>query len=200
MKKYRPEILTLDGYQEKSVNNLLQSIEKSKNVTLDRVLVSLGIPHVGKKTAKQISSLIDTTTSIEVIFSQLCELDEQKLLDTKDIGPETARAVREFFEKNTTMIKNLFSHLRIIPTNISEKNTHVGIFSEKSFCVTGTFEEISREKIHKIIEENGGYVRSSVSKNLDYLIAGEKAGSKLQKAIDCGVSVISFEEMKKMLI
>jgi DNA ligase (NAD+) len=204
LSKYREEFFKIEWYKEKSVNNLIEAIEKARHVSLDKVFVSLGIPNVGKKTAKIIASSIymisnDTHKSIlDSIFS----IDEIYLLEAKDIWPETARAFIEYFVENREMVENLFSQLNIqIPENgliVHQEWVEQVKFIGKSFCVTGSFDGISREEIHEIIEKNGGEIRSSVSAKLDYLIVWENAGSKLDKAMQFAVPILTLPEWKEM--
>ena len=196
---YRNQILELDGYQEKSVQNLIDSLEKSRHTTLDRMLVWLGIPNVGKKTAKQLSKVHiqlvweKIWSPLEILFS----ITEEELLEVKDIWPETARAFVEYMSENRELVERLFGELDIqIPEQIlpSSEWQNQKVLQGKSFCVTGSFASLSRDEIHEIIETHGGEVRSSVSSKLDYLIAGESAGSKLAKAKECWVQMLTLDE------
>lgn len=199
---YREQILELDGYQEKSVQNLIDSLEKSRNTTLDRMLVGLGIPNVGKKTGKQLSNRIYNLSNskesslLETIFI----VSEEDLLEVKDIGPETARSFVEYMNSNKEMVERLYYELHISSwIIIQDSELQASEILGKSFCVTGTFENLSRDEIHEIIEKNGGEVRTSVSSKLDYLIAWESAGSKLAKANEYGVQVFNIEDFLKKI-
>ena len=118
----------------------------------------------------------------------------------KDIGPETARAFVEYMTENRELVEWLFNELNI-PTWVIAQDVELQAseISGKSFCVTGTFEKFSQDEIHEMIEKNGGEVRTSVSSKLDYLIAWESAGSKLAKANEYGVQVLSIEEFLKKI-
>lgn len=213
---FRNEILGLDGYQEKSVQNLIDSLEKSRNTTLDRMLVGLGIPNVGKKTGKQIASVIarhdhaheqskdswlitGMLPSLQwrnhgIIWS-LFSITEEELLEVKDIGPETARSFVEYMNSNRELVERLCNELHILSwITAQDSELQASEIFGKSFCVTGTFENLSRDEIHEIIEKNGGEVRTSVSSKLDYLVAWESAGSKLAKANEYGVQVLNIDE------
>lgn len=115
----------------------------------------------------------------------------------KDIGPETARSICDYFQTHTVLLQRLFERVEVIfaPQKSSESS---GVLSGKTFCVTGTF-ALSRDEIHALIEENGGEIRTSVSGNLDYLIAGDNAGSKKEKAQSLGVTVLDWVEFEKIL-
>ena len=157
----------------------------------------MGIPNVGKKIAKQIAKIFAGKNSHEEIFAKLFSVSEEELLEIPDIGPETARGFVNFMENNREIVENFIAELTF------EKTETVAMEGErllgKSFCVTGSFEGISRDEIHEKIEQNGGEVRSSVSAKLDFLIAGEKAGSKLAKAEELGVKVLSLEEFMETI-
>ncbi len=228
--KYREKFFEIEGYKEKSVNNLLESLEKARHTTLDRVLVAIGIPNVGKKTAKVIarsviarSESVPVTNDVAIQVSENSEhgllptsqwriqqsiflLTEEELLEVKDIGPETARAFVEYMAENREMVERLFSKLeiqipetRFLPTQEWRENKNMSSIFGKSFCVTGSFKNISREEIHEMIEKHGGEVRTAVTSKLDYLIVWENAGSKKSKAEDLGVKIIPIEEFISML-
>ena len=245
LRNYREQFLELEWYKEKSVNNLFEAIENSRHTTLDRVFVALGIPNVGKKTARLIaSSVIARNHSVSVsddvaiqisennntgllrppggflssfhsdspfpsqwqqyiLIQTIFSLTEEDLLEVKDIGPETARAFVDYVEENSLLIERLLHELDIqIPETKSSssqewKHGDSQIFG-KSFCVTGSYEWISRDEIHELIEKNGGEVRTSVTAKLDYLIVGSDAGSKKSKAESLGVKCIGIEEFNKL--
>jgi len=114
----------------------------------------------------------------------------------KDIGPGTAGTISTYFETHKHLLERLLARVTIVFPKTIEKTS--GVLAGKTFCVTGTF-TLSRDDIHAIIEEHGGEVRTAVSGNLDYLIAGENAGSKREKALSLGVKVLSWEEFQKLL-
>lgn len=197
LSKYHDELLKIEGYKEKSVNNLFDAIEKARNTTLDRAFVALGIPNVGKKTAKQIVTLFDDIFDQNWLLQKIFEITEENLLNLADIGPETARAFVNFMSDNRQMVEKFFWELNF--SFSQEKNKNSSILSGKSFCVTGSFDTISRDEIHSMIEQNGGEVRTSVSKNLDFLIAGEKAGSKLEKAENLDVKILTLDDFFELI-
>ena len=113
LRNYREQFFTLEGYKEKSVNNLLEAIEKARHTTLDRVFVALGIPNVGKKTARLLSGIIYRISKIKnlPIFETIRNITLEDLLEVKDIGPETAGACIEYVEENNLLIERLLHEL-----------------------------------------------------------------------------------------
>jgi len=189
--EHREEFLTLEWYKERSVDNLLQAIEDKRTLPVEKLIASLGIPWVGKRTAKLLAPLFQSQDDI-LVFSKTPE----ELEIIKDIGPETARSICEYFQTHTLLLQRLIERIQIVYA--PEKNQgSSGTLAGKTFCVTGTF-TLSRDEIHAIIEENGGEVRTSVSGNLDYLIAGDNAGSKKEKAQSFGVTVLDWEGFKNL--
>ncbi len=200
--RYRDQFFELEGYKEKSVNNLLEALEKARHTTLDRVFVALGIPNVGKKTARLISSYelwIMSHDGIDMkknLLQAILTTKEEQLLEIKDIGPETARAFVEYVGENSLLIERLLHELQIqIPSTKPANQLPSQPLFWKSFCVTGSFEWISRDEIHSMIEEQGGEVRTAVTGKLDYLIVGTDAGSKKSKAESLGVKCIGLEQL-----
>jgi DNA ligase (NAD+) len=196
--RHREEFFTLEGYKEKSVNNLLESLEKARHTTLDRVLVALGIPNVGKKTGKILAeNIFSLRNEWEELIDVMNRVTYESLETLYDIGPETARSVIEYIEENNLLIERLFHELHIsIPV---KKENILGKFSGLAFCVTWSFDALSRDEIHELIEQNGGEVRTAVTGKLDYLIVGENAGSKKSKAESLGVKCINLDEFQLML-
>ncbi len=165
------------------------------------MLVALGIPQVGKKTGKILANFVFTLRSEEESIMEVLEhITFEALESLHDIGPETARSVVEYIEENSLLIERLLHELDIIiPVRNELSTSQVLKLSGKSFCVTGSFEHVSRDTIHELIEKNGGEVRTSVSAKLDYLIVGSDAGSKKTKAEGLGVSCIGVEEFQEMI-
>ncbi len=192
LRDHREELLLIEGYKEKSVDNLMQAIEAKRTLPIEKIIASLGIPWVGKRTAKLLAPLFHTVSDI-LEFQKTPE----ELEIIKDIGPETARSICDYFQTHTVLLQRLFERVEVIfaPQKSSESS---GVLSGKTFCVTGTF-ALSRDEIHALIEENGGEIRTSVSGNLDYLIAGDNAGSKKEKAQSLGVTVLDWVEFEKIL-
>ncbi|MFN8284827.1 MAG: NAD-dependent DNA ligase LigA [Chitinophagales bacterium] len=169
------KVAQLEGWKTKSIQNLIDGIETSKQNENWRLLVGLGIRHIGvttaKMLAKQVNNLLD--------FS---EWKEEQFMQLEDVGPKVALALQQFFADETN--KNLLKELESLGLNLLKTETVLASnkLEGKTFLCTGTFPLHSRDDIKKMIENNGGKNLSAVSANLDYLIAGEKAGSKLAKA------------------
>ena len=191
LRDHRDEFLQIEGYKEKSVDNLLIAIEAKRTLPIDRFIGALGIPGVGKRTAKLLAPLFQ---SIEDILH--FQLSIEMLEAVKDIGPGTAGTISTYFETHKHLLERLLARVTIVFPKTIEKTS--GVLAGKTFCVTGTF-TLSRDDIHAIIEEHGGEVRTAVSGNLDYLIAGENAGSKREKALSLGVKVLNWEEFQELL-
>ncbi len=203
LSNYKEEMMYLDGYKEKSVTNLLISIEQARTIPLEKLLVSLGIPQVGKKTGKILAQYIagclfsyNDKISNQDIFQCLFSFTFETLEILHEIGPETAMSIVEYFQENRDIVTSLFNEIYIIlPWVYKSENWKL---AHKTFCVTGWFSEISRDEIHAFIEKNDWEVRTSVSSKLDYLIIGSDAWSKEKKAKDLGVSCIQLSELYKM--
>jgi DNA ligase (NAD+) len=190
LRDHRDELLQVEWYKEKSVDNLMTSIEAKRILPIDKFLGALGIPWVGKRTAKLLANLFHTTDDI-LHF----QLTLQELEAVKDIWPGTAGTIATYFETHKHLLERLIARVTVTFPKIVQVDWILG---GKTFCVTGTF-ALSRDEIHEIIESNGGEVRTAVSGNLDYLIAGENAGSKREKALLLGVKVLDWEEFQELL-
>ncbi len=187
------QILQLEGWKEKSVENLKSSIEASKSNPLWRLIVGLGIRHVGGTTAKMLSKKVKGLLD----FS---EWSLEDLIELEDIGPKVAESLIEFFsdESNILLIKKLKEFGLNIESVEEEKKSD--ILSGKTFLFTGTLAQFSRDKAKLMVEEHGGKNLSGVSAKLDYLIAGEKAGSKLAKAKKIEtIKIISEDEFLSLI-
>ena len=186
------ELLTLDKFGPKKAQNLLNAIEKSKTPELYRFIYALGIPNVGVKTAKD---LVNKFKSIDGLRN--AKFDE--LVSVQDVGDIVAKCVLEFFheEKVLDTIEQLLE-LGVNPA-FEEQIIVESSFSGKTVVVTGTLQNYSRGEIKAKLESLGAKVSGSVSKKTDYVIAGEEAGSKLTKAQDLGVTVLTEEEFEKMI-
>lgn len=188
------KILSLEGWKERSVNNLKQGIEKSKNQQLWRLLVGLGIRHVGSATAKVLDKNIQR---IDDLFAW----NQEQLAALEDVGPKVADSIFTFFqnEENQNLIKALEElEIKVAKTaedNVLKSNKLEGL----NFLFTGTLVRFSRDKAKELVEENGGKNLSGVSAQLNYLVAGEKAGSKLTKAEKLGIAVISEDAFLQMI-
>ena len=188
----KEDLITLEKFGPKKAQNLLDAVERSKNPELYRFIYSLGIPNVGVKTAKD---LINTFKSLD----GLKEATFEKLVEVKDVGDTVARCVLEFFkeEKVLSTIEELLS-LGVNPW-YEEKEIKESAFSGKTVVVTGTLTKYSRGEIKEKLESLGAKVSGSVSKKTDYVIAGEEAGSKLTKANELGITVLSEDDFEAMI-
>lgn len=194
----KEQLLSMERMGEKSVDNLLRAIEKSKNRPLWRLLTGLNIRHVGTSNAR---ILADRFRSLEELQQQ----SEQSLAEVEEIGPVIAHSVHHFM--NSPYGRNMIQSLEEVGVNptppLQESNEQdlpeTKPLAGKSFVVTGTLKRFTRLEIQELIHQLGGKASSSVSSRTDYLIAGENAGSKLQKAEKLGIPVLSEEEFQLML-
>ena len=191
---YASELKNLEGYGEKSINNMIEAIEKSKNLSLERVLFALGIKEVGAKTSK---ILAKRYRDIEALFT----VSEEELKNIKDIGEVMAKSIFSYFnnEENRELITKLKTsgvNMVYIDNNGDFKET---IFNNKNVLVTGTLERYKRDEIKELLDNLGANVVSSVSKKLDFLIVGTDPGSKLEKAQNLGIRIIYEEELLSLL-
>lgn len=201
LSSYREDIFKLEWYKEKSVENLLSSIEKARHTSLDRVFTALGIPNVWKKTARHIAQFcLATAHERNIPLREILFLVTREELEAlRDIGTETALAFVNYMQNHREQVLDLLNELDIIEPKSSDTIESTSNIGGKSFCVTGSFAEMSRDAIHALIEEQGGAVRSAVSAKLDYLIVGENAGSKYTKAQELGVVCLTLEEFLDMI-
>lgn len=186
------KLLTLDKFGPKKAQNLLDAVERSKTPELYRFIYALGIPNVGVKTAKD---LVNKFKSIEGLKS--ATFDE--LVSVQDVGDIVAKCVLEFFHEKKVLdtIEELLN-LGVNPS-FEEQVIVESSFNGKTVVVTGTLQNYSRGEIKAKLESLGAKVSGSVSKKTDYVIAGEEVGSKLTKAQDLGITVLSEEEFEKMI-
>ncbi len=178
---------------EKSVNNLLNSIENSKTNSLDRLIFALGIRMIGQRASKLLSEAFE---NIDEIMGATYE----ELISVNEIGEKMAESIVTFFneERNTALVEKL----RNLGINMKSERKAIEInerFLGKTFVLTGTLTDFKRDKAKEIIEGFGGKVTGSVSKKTDYVLAGEDAGSKLQKANELGIQVIDEEAFKNWI-
>lgn len=187
----KDDVLKLERFAEKSAQNIIASIEKSRNTTLPRLIYALGIRDVGEHTAKLLSNEFGTLDALQ-------KAGYEELIKIREIGPEVAKSILAFFgeERNLKLIEKL------IKGGVSykaEKAVKGGPLEGKAFVFTGTLKDFSRDEAEKLVESLGGRATSSVSKKTDYVIAGEEAGSKLDKARELGVKVITEEDFKELI-
>lgn len=185
------ELTQLEGFKEKSVKNLLTSLEKAKNPSLPRFIMGLQIKHVGLRTAED---LADRTHSFEAIS----KLTEEELFAIEGIGGIVAASILEFFadEENIREVHRLYE-LGVKPVSTRKLDDHA--FSGKTFVITGTLSKYGRSEAGSLIRDRGGKVSDAVSKKTHYVVAGEEAGSKLAKALALGVPVLNEEQFIEML-
>ncbi len=186
------DIASLKKNGKKFAQNLIDSINASKENDLYRLITAFGIRHVGVKAAK---ILAKTYNNID----NLAEADVENLSQVEDIGPIVANSIREFFEQEQT--KDLISRLKQAGVNTQrlKEDDEDERFTGKTFVLTGSLENFSREEASNIIEKFGGKTSSSVSKKTSYVLAGEDAGSKLTKAQNLGVTIITEQEFADMI-
>jgi DNA ligase (NAD+) len=183
----------MDRMAEKSATKLVQAIEASKKVSLSRFIYALGIPEVGETTAEILANQFLT-------LEMLIEADQESLMALQDIGPIVAKNIENFFAQkiNIERLKLLQEYgIELISPRV-QKNIDSAL-SGKSVVITGTLPNLSREEISQRLKAAGAKVQSSVSKKTDFLIAGDAAGSKLKKAMDLGIQVLSEDEALSML-
>ncbi|NNC94724.1 MAG: NAD-dependent DNA ligase LigA [Chitinophagales bacterium] len=187
------QILQLEGWKQKSVENLRSGIEKSKENETWRLLVGLGIRHVGSTTAKMLSKHVRN-------IKEFSKWDIEALTALEDIGPIVAESLYDFFRNDSNL--KLLDELEELGVNMERKETmNVGnLLQGKSFLFTGSMQKLTRDRAKELVEQNGGKILSSVSKNLNFLVVGEKAGSKLTKAQGIEtIEIIDEDSFLKMI-
>ena len=186
------DISSLKKNGKKFAQNLVDAIERSKQNDLSKLITALGIRHVGVKASRVLAKKYKTMDNLmNASFEELSMID--------DIGPIVANSIREFFLEEQTI--DLINKLKIAGVNINslEEESEDNRFEGKTFVLTGSLEEFTRNEASEIIERLGGKTSGTVSKKTDYVLAGEDAGSKLTKAQNLGITVISETEFKEML-
>jgi DNA ligase (NAD+) len=186
-------LASLDRMAEKSANNLLEALEKSKQTTLPRFVFGLGIRHVGEATAKALARHFGKLGAI-------MDATEEQLLEVSDVGPIVAKSIRTFFEQAHN--REVVEQLRACGVTWEEGEppaVAAKALSGKTFVITGTLPSLSRDDAKDLIEAAGGKVAGSVSKKTDYVVAGSEAGSKLVKAQELGVAVIDEAALLALL-
>ena len=191
--KHANDLTRLEGYGDKSINNLLEAIEESKSNSLEKLIFGLGIPHVGSKTAKILAARYKNIDNlINASFEELIEID--------DIGDIIAKSIKEFFSNNNNLalieeLKDLGLNMKYLGEEIIENDN----FKDKTFVLTGTLETMTRDEAKDIIERNGGKTSSSVSSKTSGVIVGTNPGSKYDKARELNIPIIIEEDFNKML-
>lgn len=192
LKQHKEELSNLFGYGEKSINNLLESIENSKSNSLERLIYGLGIRQVGSKMAKTLAKRFKN-------IDNLIKSNEKELSNINDVGPIIVKNILNYFnnDENIKLIDNLKKNninMKYILRNEKENSNIIG----KTFVITGTL-SIPREQIRDIIEDNGGNVTDSVSKKTDVLILGDDAGSKYEKAKKLNIEIWNEDILKSKI-
>ena len=182
------EVASLERMGTKSAQNLIDGIQASKSRDLYRLILGLGILHVGDGVAKLLGREFEDLES-------LAAAGEERLLQVEDVGEVIAKSLTLWFSdsRNRHLIQRLRSAGLNFKSAIFQSRAEAGPFSGKTFVLTGTLEGMSREEASAIIESRGGKVSGSVSKKTDYVLAGSEAGSKLDKAQKLGVKIIDLE-------
>ena len=184
------DLVRLDGFGKKSVEKLLESIENSKDVKLENFIAALGIPNIGLSAAKTISNYCNGNW--DVLYELIQKISDWTFLD--DFGKVMSDSLNDYFNEHLVDVTYLSMGMRFIALEMSTDNSLDGL----KFCITGSFNK-SRDELKKALEYRGAKFISSVSKNLDVLFCGEKAGSKLTKAQQLGVRVADENELMKIL-
>jgi DNA ligase (NAD+) len=186
------DVLKLEGFGEKSSQNLIDAIDEAKARELYRLIFGLGIRHVGERTAKTLANHFGS-------LDRVMEASVEELENVHEIGPEVAKSVHHYFsdKQSRKEVEDLLPFLKIKAPAKSAGGG--GLFAGKTFVLTGTLPSLGRSDATRMIEEHGGRVSSSVSKKTHFVVAGEEAGSKLDKARELGVPVIDEAELLKLL-
>jgi DNA ligase (NAD+) len=188
----RGDLLTLPKFGEKSADNLLAAIEKARRVTLSRLIIGLSIPHVGEETAYDLSLSFGTIDGIRNATFEALQAIE-------GVGEIVAHSIVEWFadKNNQKLIKELLAEITVVPDRGVEKP--VGAIAGKTFVLTGTLSSFSRDEAKRLIKARGGDVTSSVSKETDYVVAGDSPGSKFDAAQKLGVAILDEAAFKTVL-
>lgn len=185
------KLLALERMGKKSAQNVLAQVERAKSLPLERVIYGLGIRMVGERTAEFLAAHFGS-------LDKLAEAGEEELLEVEEVGPRIAASIREFFREPGN--RKLVERLRKAGLQFKGVQRQRGTqLAGKTFVITGTLPGLSRDEAKKLIEDAGGKCSGSVSKKTNYLLAGEEAGSKLDKAKELKVPVIEMDELRKML-
>lgn len=189
----KQDLLNLERFAEKSATNLINSIESSKETTLERFLYALGIRQVGVHMAKVLAKHFGNLDNIK-------KATQEELLQVKEIGPETAKAIVDFFKEK----KNIDTINKLIKAGLKIKTEEVPIkairsLEGKSFVFTGELKNFTRYEAERLVEKLGGKISSSVSKKTNFVVVGENPGSKYEKAKSLGIPIINEEEFMKLI-
>ena len=191
----KEQLLELEGFAEKKADNLLEAIEASKNRSLSRLISALGIRGVGEVMAVELARNFDD-------LEKLSRSTVDDLLQIEGIGPNIAMAIVDWFSRD--MNRKLLSKLRIAGVwpreeRVTQRARVETKLSDQVFVITGTIEGYSRDELKEIIQQNGGKVTDSVSKNTSYLLVGDQPGSKLDKAQKLRVKILNIQEFIQLV-
>ena len=192
LKKHAEDLIELEGFGNKSVNNLLEAIEESKKNSLEKLIFALGIEQVGEKTARVLARKFETmdtfmNTSVEI------------LTNIQDIGEIIAKSIRDYFDKEEN--QKLIEELKTLGVNMvytGEKIEEKAEFADKTFVITGTLTNYTRDEVKRMIENFGGKVSDSVSKKTSVVIVGDAPGSKYDKALKLGITIWNDEQINEV--
>jgi DNA ligase (NAD+) len=186
----KKDLLSLDRFADKSAQNILDEIEASKKLPLERVIYGLGIRMVGERTAQFLAEHFGSMETLE-------QAGVEDLQNVNEVGPRIAESIVEFFSiaANRKLVERLHESGLTLKGKKKERGTKL---AGKTFVLTGTLAHFTRDEAKKMIEDAGGKVTGSVSKKTDYVVAGADAGSKLDKAKELGVAVIDEKEMEHL--
>ena len=185
-------LINLDRFGDKKTKNLLNAIEASKKVGLHNFIFAIGIPNVGERTSRDLANKFKS-------FNRLRDAKEDELVDVEDIGEITAQNIIEYFnDPNIKRSIDILLEKGIEISNPKEDNNSNGL-EGMTFVITGTIENYKRDDIKNLIEKNAGKVTGSVSKNTDYVLCGDKAGSKKDKALNLGIEIYEGDKLYEFL-
>ena len=184
------QVASLSGFKDKKISNFLLSIQESKKAELAQFINALGIENIGKKAAKDLAVQYKS-------IDNLARATVEELASINEVGLITAKCVVDFFAKHGELIRR-FKEIGIDPVYQANENVS-GSFSGLKVVLTGTLSTMARSQAKKLIEERGGEVLSSVTKETNMLVCGEDAGSKLEKAKKAGIKIVFEEEFLQML-